>query len=231
MHSYQTIKAPSLSPGLLSKKFKIMLPNICPICNVAYGETPVKSYYVSTSSSEDVYSFFFCPHCQECFITKSPAADKCSDGTPLCAINSTFPNFLHGTNFSEQLKTLSPQFVKIYHESEQAENINLIKICGMGYRKALEFLIKDYAIYNKPDCKEEIEKSPLGKCIDTYIENPQIKTLAKASTWLGNDEAHYIRKHEHYNISDLKRFISATVAYIVFEFSYVEAVSFLNAPQ
>ena len=67
--------------------------------------------------------------------------------------------------------------------------------------------------------------------INNYIKNPQIQTLAKASAWLGNDETHYIQKHENYNISDMKRFIFATIAYINFEFSYAEAASFLNSPQ
>jgi len=39
---------------------------------------------------------------------------------------------------------------------------DLKEICGVGYRKALEFLIKDYVILNHDDEKEKIEKNSLG---------------------------------------------------------------------
>lgn len=71
----------------------------------------------------------------------------------------------------------------------------------------------------------------LGKCITDYIDNEKIKTLAKASAWLGNDETHYVRKHQNYNVQDLKRFIKATVAYIEYELSFTEAFDLLKNPQ
>ena len=71
----------------------------------------------------------------------------------------------------------------------------------------------------------------LGNCINDFIDNEKIKTLAKASAWLGNDETHYTRKHQNYNVQDLKRFIKATVAYIECELSFTEAFDFLNNPQ
>ena len=35
-------------------------------------------------------------------------------------------------------------FLTIYNQSLSAEDNNLDQIAGIGYRKALEFLIKDY---------------------------------------------------------------------------------------
>ena len=95
----------------------------------------------------------------------------------------------------------------------------------------MEFLVKDYAISSHPKCQEQIESSLLSKCITDYIDNEKIKTLAKASAWIGNDETHYVRKHQDYNVQDLKRFIKATVAYIESELSFAEAFDFLNGSQ
>lgn len=61
---------------------------------------------------------------------------------------------------------------------------------------------------------ESIKSLMLSPCINKYIDNPKIKTLATASTWLGNDETHYVRKHEDYNIEHLKVFISSVAAFI-----------------
>lgn len=90
------------------------------------------------------------------------------------------------------------------------------QICGMGYRKALEFLIKDYLISLKPDDADKIKKTALGKCIDD-INNPNIKELARRATWLGNRETHYIRKWDGKDIHDLKNLIDLTCSYIVAE--------------
>ncbi|NGT51777.1 DUF4145 domain-containing protein [Clostridium perfringens] len=87
----------------------------------------------------------------------------------------------------------------------------------MGYRKALEFLIKDYLIHKNSEIKEEIEGKLLGKCINENVENPKIKKMAKGASWLGNDETHYIRKWKDKDINDLKKMIDLTVYWIAYE--------------
>ena len=146
-------------------------------------------------------------------------------------IVSQYPASTSKTSFSKNVSLLSPKFVEVYHQAESAEASKLTELCGIGYRKALEFLVKDYAISSHPEHKEQIESSLLSKCITDYIDNEKIKTLAKASAWIGNDETHYVRKHQDYNVHDLKRFIKATVAYIEYELSFAEAFDFLNNPQ
>lgn len=98
----------------------------------------------------------------------------------------------------------------------------------MGYRKALEFLVKDYSISLHPDSAEEIKSAPLGECIKLYIDNARIEKLAKASTWLGNDETHYIRKHEEYSVENLKAFIRALTSFIASDLAVADAESLIN---
>ena len=54
----------------------------------------------------------------------------------------------------------------------------------------------------------------LSPCINNYIDDLRIKTLAEKSAWIGNDEAHYIRKQENRDITDMKAFIKAAVYFI-----------------
>lgn len=84
----------------------------------------------------------------------------------------------------------------------------------MGYRKALEFLVKDFSIHEHPDDENKIKSMSLTNCINEYIDTPNIKTLATRSAWIGNDEAHYIRKQEDRDVNDMKSFIHATVYFI-----------------
>lgn len=66
------------------------------------------------------------------------------------------------TGFNKEINGISTQFVKIYGEAEFAENESLGEICGVGYRKALEFLIKDFLIKKFPKQKDEIKDKFLG---------------------------------------------------------------------
>ena len=93
--------------------------------------------------------------------------------------------------------------------------MSLMEVCGVGYRKALEFLIKDYIIEGKePDVVEEIKVSPLARCIDTFVSDPNVKNVSKRAVWLGNDETHYVRKWEEKDVQDLKGLIRLTIRWI-----------------
>lgn len=109
-------------------------------------------------------------------------------------------------------------FVTIFNQSIKAEHNDLDQIAGPGFRKAIEFLIKDFIISKfKPDETERIDKIKkmfLAQCIEEFIDNSQIKQCSKRAVWLGNDETHYIRKWDSKDIQDLKTLISMTVNWI-----------------
>lgn len=84
------------------------------------------------------------------------------------------------------------------------ESLELKQIVGPAYRKALEFLIKDYAISNKGDDEEKIKGMSLTNCIKTYIEDSKAIDCAKRATWIGNDETHYVKEWKDKDINDMK---------------------------
>ncbi|MEX0739026.1 MAG: hypothetical protein WD071_06775 [Pseudohongiella sp.] len=114
----------------------------------------------------------------------------------------------------EEVANLSPLFVEIYTQSYQAEALNMKQISGIGYRKSLEFLIKDFCISNHPEKSEEIKGKPLAKCIGEYIDDNRIKECARRASWLGNDEAHYVRKWSDKDVEDLKILIRLCTLWI-----------------
>lgn len=117
----------------------------------------------------------------------------------------------------EVVDTISPCFGSIYNEAYAAEQLGYTQICGGGYRKALEFLIKDYATFLHPDKEKEIAKMELGNCIKKYIDNPSIQIYANRASWLGNDELHYRRYWENKDIFDLGALIEASILAIRIE--------------
>ena len=92
--------------------------------------------------------------------------------------------------------------------------MKLHQLTGIGLRKALEFLVKDFSISLNPSQKEAIERTALARCIEDFIVDDRIKTCAKLAAWLGNDETHYVRKWQDKDISDLKLLIRLTLNWI-----------------
>ncbi len=135
-------------------------------------------------------------------------------------LNECVPYELQDAEFSEEISDLSPDFCAITSQSSNAEKLGLSLIAGGGYRKALEFLIKDYAIQLRPGDAEQIKKTDLGACIQTYITNEMVKETAKRAVWLGNDEVHYLRKWEDHDLQDLKELMKLVLNTIQGELIY-----------
>jgi hypothetical protein len=116
--------------------------------------------------------------------------------------------------------TLSPNFYAIYNQTQKAEESGWILVAGPGYRKALEFLIKDYAAKLHPADEEMIKKMELGPCIQQYMKNDMVKDTAQRAAWLGNDETHYLRKWEGKDLQDLKDLLALVGTAIQSELMY-----------
>ena len=200
-------------------------PDECPVCHVVI--TPV-SMGVDVQNIADgspmIERVMMCPNekCARLFIarylpTKIPN-QRVSD------LHSCVPVQLTSAVQSVIITELSPDFCAIYNQAHQAEQHGLDLIAGPGYRKALEFLIKDYIISGFPEKDEAlaakkvtVEKTLLGACIATHVKSEQIKEIAKRAAWLGNDETHYVRKWEDKDLQDLKKLIRLTLHWIEME--------------
>jgi hypothetical protein len=184
-------------------------PNECPYCHRAI--TP--NFYYGYFYRNTVEVFTGCPDngCKKTFIAYYK---RIPNRASWLYDNQTSKGEIIGRSFSDTINEISQSFTVIYNQAFAAEQQNLTEICGVGYRKALEFLIKDYAIKSTPEKKEEIEKKLLGKCISDYIDDVRIKNVSKRAVWLGNDEIHYIRKWEGKNLTDMKKLIDLTLHWI-----------------
>lgn len=204
----------------------VELASICPLCNHAISPTVLFASLIEYEDYEEnkVFVLNYCPNCENEFMS-THSFDSDDDG--YLYVSSAPVNF-SGRSFSENIQSLSPQFVVTYNDSFHAESLGLESICGMGYRKSLEFLIKDYVISKNSSEKSKVEKLPLAKCISTYISDERLKALATASTWLGNDQTHYIQKHSVHGLKELKQFINAFVTFIDADLAYQDAVSFIS---
>lgn len=161
---------------------------------------------------------FACPRfdCQRTFITRYVGSEKQElvNRPEYWKIEETFPFKALERGFEETIQRVSTQFVALYNQAYSAEQHKLALICGAGYRKSLEFLVKDYAKSKNPKDQVAIEKTQLGPCIQNYIVHPKVVDIAKRAVWLGNDETHYVKKWEDKDLADLKALIDLTVHWI-----------------
>ena len=91
------------------------------------------------------------------------------------------PSLPQLSTFPEMIDRLSPDFLRIYAQAEQARHHRLEQVAGPGFRKAFEFLVKDYA-KSVSDSSEhaKIEKSFSGNVVD---ERPSRHADSLARVW------------------------------------------------
>ena len=198
----------------------------CPICKHAIR--PIKLFgkvFKDNHENEKLSLTYYCNHCYQTFISQhsNNVSTNKTNVRKFDKLDILAPNNFEETIFENCIKEVSPMFVRIYNQASEAEHHNLDEIAGIGYRKALEFLIKDFLIYQIPDKEDSIKATPLGTCIENFIENPQLKTVASRAVWLGNDQTHYIQKFEDKDIEDLKRLIKLTINWITMLYLTAEA--------
>lgn len=205
--TYQATSADGSRPNLNV----VDVPDECPQCHNKGTFPPNYLYYNSTVAGDRQLEIVYrCPNsrCYEVFIGYYKR-----DLGGNYELNRVEPKKYVARVFSEIIKEISSDFGVIYNQALKAEDDGLNQICGPGYRKALEFVIKDYLISKETDEPkiETIKNELLGNCIASRIKDANIKEVAKRAAWLGNDETHYIRKWEEKDLQDLKKLIDLTV--------------------
>ncbi len=211
----------SLNDNFSKKNLEIEYPSVCPMCHKSGDPSYLSSYYIDDEHTyPNLFVHFFCHNCEKTFlgnyhIGPYHGLTELMGFEPISRVEER--------EFPKHIKDLSPDFCNIYNQAYASQQYRLNDISGMAYRKALEFLVKDYAIFLRPDDKDAIIKAPLSQCINNYIDNGKIKHLAVASAWIGNDETHYERKQQEYNVDDLIEFINAIVSFIDFDISAMNA--------
>ena len=121
------------------------------------------------------------------------------------------PDPIPAQEYDERIDQVSANFGVIYRQAIQAEMLGLDALVGIGYRKAIEFLLKDWIIHDHPDERDKIAKMNLADCVKKYIDDPSLKNGFERAVWLGNDETHYERTWQDKDIDDLKRLLHASL--------------------
>lgn len=192
-------------------------PEKCPHCGKDLSVEVLTTIQSPTNSWEyaSILCCKFCGKFSYIDVLKPPS-------TQFCRKSNFYPQKAI-FDLPEGIEEYYPKFVDIYMQSLNAEALNLKDICGMGFRKALKILVRQYVFDKNPNDIEKFKSYSLSNLIDT-IKNPTIKELSTKLRRLGNDQTHtgYL-KNPDYGVDDIKSFLKALCYYILMEKKYETA--------
>lgn len=210
---------------LLDKKtahIHIEPPHECPMCHHLHNLNPI--YIFAERCEDDIVAVIFTYHCNGCDEIFFARYNAIQNGRMLNdpELEYVIPENLAPLSISHEIQELSPKFAEIYSQAQKAESDGLSEIFGMAYGKAVEFLVKDYLINVQGEDIAIIAPMMMGECIKK-VQDDKINKLAKGTSWLRNDETHYVRRNSDYDTEMLKAFIKALLHFIESDLTFREA--------
>ena len=209
------------------------IPNSCPHCGqIMIPSVAAESSLVYNQYHEKVISILCqCLFCDEFFALTFKVGNKFDRVNSTDLFASTIVPYTYSVfveyDLPEEMEEFSPAFREIYRQAQKAEAYQLNHVAGIGYRKSLEFLVKDFLINVRRQSHESVDTIPLSQAIH-MLENEKLISLAKAATWIGNDETHFVKKYEDKDIEDMKKYIRALSHYLSSEYLAVESSDFIS---
>lgn len=192
------------------------VPDSCPICHK--NVLPERRY--GWLEEEILQLVFQCPNskCKRLFIAYY-SENEVVEGSEVKIVyffRGCAPQIFEKKSFPEEITRISKNFRAIYNEAREAEHRELFKVSGIGYKKALETLIKDYFIkdINKKSEIIALAEMPLSDCISQNIDSTEIQEFAKRAPWYGKDGAEYIHTWSKKDLNDIKDLIQLTMNWI-----------------
>ena len=190
------------------KLIPISKPTECYYCDKGINPKIVNSFFYSYYNYCFAYIAFQCPCCDQVFFAKYQVPDYDLRNDPFYLhYSEVIGGHARSIDFPDEIKELSDDFVKNFNDSYTAEQSGCTEIVGIGYRKAFEFLMKDFAIKYNPNDKERIISMNLSQCVNEYSPDEDIKQLLERTTWIGNDYAHYKKNHSDITLDDLRELV------------------------
>lgn len=206
----------------------------CKICkNIT---SPIIVNETTRNIDNDHYRFCatrYCHQCKHYFVDEIEviiSVDNFSNIDYQYDILDVKPELPSDIPISKELAKLSPIGKEIYTQALKAEQEKLDHIAGIGFRKSLEFFVKDFVISFELEDKDKdkVAKMPLKQVIDNYIDNQNLKTFATATVYIGNDETHYTKKHSDKDLQDLKKFLHGFLHYMEMQLNLLDAYELLD---
>lgn len=185
--------------------FSFQKPAICPHCGLGV-DAPIGAKHTTDLNGNILLSATCeCTYCHKSFFFASlynNSADNLAKNVLI------FPSRDFEPFDNENLHKISEQFINMFNQAKQAEFNKNYELAAIGYRAALEILVKDYAVSELKNDKDEVAKKSLFEAIGEYLPVKELISTADVVRILGNDFTHYDRKYPQYDFDLLKSYMN-----------------------
>ncbi|MFV8211988.1 hypothetical protein ACMZ62_07635 [Streptococcus pluranimalium] len=209
----------------------VEIDDLCPNCKKPTNPHLVNSDYVELETNKySSVATFRCLGCKHYWVEEFIATKRYINNQTKYNIEhlKVIPNLPSDIPISDDVELISPIGKQIYVQALKAEHEQLDHIAGIGYRKALEFFVKDFSIATHQDDEAKIIKMPLKQVIEKYINDEDLKTFALASAYIGNDEGHYYRNNPDKDFNHLKNYLHGVIHYMEMKLNFLDAQELVN---
>lgn len=181
-------------------------PMTCPYCGVYTEATVVNGEsFILTGDQSAIIISFECTRCKRRFLAVYIKENHCY------TLNTIIP-IAENDEVHEGLKEVSPEFERIHQQAYRAELRGDIDLAAIGYRTALEVLVKDFAIKVLGEKEEEVARKKLAQAIEDYSGSIELLSTSDVVRMLSNDYTHYLKKYENISFETLKHYYNVTIA-------------------
>ena len=192
-----------------SRKFG-EVPETCPICHHHVDPRRLAAHSTAPDNAEVDFAFQ-CPRadCRRVFVGRYRLGP---DGE--FDLQSVAPFTARREEFSDEIRAFSPAFVEMHHQAQEADVRGMHQLAGMGYLRALELLVKDFAAREAPERAAEVRRMPLLDCIEAYVGDANVPACAARAAALAGGDAAVTRRWEEHDVEDLRLLIRLTVNWL-----------------
>lgn len=176
-------------------------PATCPFCGFAIDATVLDRKCFSFNEHYVITATCKCTSCGKTFFFASEyQKDNSFSPTTIPAISFTpYEN--------KRLESISDRFINMYNQALFSESAGNIELAAIGYRAALEILVKDFAINELKENADEVSRKTLCNAISEYLNQSDLVATADVVRILGNDYTHYQRKYPQHDFDLLKGYM------------------------
>lgn len=193
--------------------FSYQKPDICPYCGLG-TDAPIKeTSFFTFDRGLLLVATCQCTACGKIFFFACHKTEK-----DFAENVSIYPSLSFTPYENPILSKISERFISMYNQSLASEHAGNIELAAIGYRSALEILVKDYAISELGENKDRVSGKKLFDAIKDYLKQNELIATADVVRILGNDYTHYERKYPQHDFELLKKYMEIFLGQIELEY-------------
>jgi len=186
-------------------------PATCPDCGIGTDGVPNQLNYLTLDNNTYLFiATCSCTFCEKIFFYACYRNRDQSDNASMVCI---YPN-VDSTYSNNVLQNISPRFIDMYNQALRSEANEDFELAAIGYRSSLEILIKDFAIAELREPKDDVVKQSLFNAIKKYLKRKDFVNTADVIRILGNDYTHYDKKYPEHDFVILKGYMDIFLSQI-----------------